>query len=42
MCTMQLTLGEDIGVVMAKGVLLGVICTITVLPSPYHDVPSCH
>ena len=33
MCTMQLTLGEDIGVVMAKGVLLGVICTITVLPS---------
>lgn len=27
MCTMQLTLGEDIGVVMAKGVLLGVICT---------------
>ena len=33
MCTMQLTLGEDIGIVMAKGVLLGVICTITVLPS---------
>ena len=33
LCTMRLTLGRDIGIVMAKGVLLGVICTITVLPS---------
>ncbi len=33
MCTMSLTLGRDIGIVMAKGVLLGVICTITVLPA---------
>ncbi|MGH4049787.1 MAG: efflux RND transporter permease subunit [Clostridium sp.] len=33
LCTMQLTLGKDIGIVMAKGVLLGVITTITVLPS---------
>ncbi len=30
---MDLTLGKDIGIVMAKGVLLGVICVITVLPS---------
>lgn len=33
LCTMRLTLGRDIGIVMAKGVALGVICTITVLPS---------
>ena len=33
MCTMSLTLGRDIGLVMAKGVLLGVLCTITVLPA---------
>ena len=33
LCTMRLTLGRDIGIVMAKGVLLGVICTVTVLPS---------
>ncbi|MDD3839813.1 MAG: MMPL family transporter [Clostridia bacterium] len=30
---MQLRLGGDIGIVMAKGVLLGVICTVTVLPA---------
>ena len=30
---MQLTLGKDIGLVMAKGVLLAVICTILILPS---------
>lgn len=33
LCAMRLTLGRDIGVVMAKGVLLGVICTLTVLPA---------
>lgn len=33
LCTMRLTLGRDIGIVMAKGVLLGVICTLTILPS---------
>ncbi|EOS60997.1 hypothetical protein C815_00723 [Firmicutes bacterium M10-2] len=33
LCAMQLTLGKDIGVVMAKGVILGVICTVLVLPS---------
>ncbi|WP_322202765.1 efflux RND transporter permease subunit [Acutalibacter intestini] len=33
LCTMRLTLGRDIGIVMAKGVALGVVCTITVLPS---------
>lgn len=30
---MQLTLGKDIGLVMAKGVVLAVICTILILPS---------
>ncbi len=33
LCTMSLTLGKDIGLVMAKGVALGVICTVTILPS---------
>lgn len=33
MCTMTLTLGKDIGLVMAKGVFFGVICTLTILPS---------
>lgn len=33
LCFMQLRLGGDIGLVMAKGVVLGVICTIFVLPS---------
>lgn len=31
--TMQLTLGRDLGIVMAKGVLLGVICVLTLFPS---------
>lgn len=33
LCFMSFTLGLDMGVVMAKGVLLGVICCVTVLPS---------
>lgn len=33
LCSMNLTLGKDIGLVMAKGVLFGVICVITVLPT---------
>lgn len=33
LCSMNLTLGKDIGIVMAKGVLLGVISVVTVLPS---------
>ncbi len=33
LCTMRLTLGRDIGIVMAKGVALGVVCTVTILPS---------
>ncbi|MBR6102445.1 MAG: MMPL family transporter [Ruminococcus sp.] len=33
MCFMSFTLGLDIGVVMAKGVVFGVICCVTVLPS---------
>lgn len=33
LCSMNLTLGKDIGIVMAKGVLLGVICVVTILPA---------
>ena len=33
LCFMSFTLGMDLGVVMAKGVLFGVICCVTVLPS---------
>lgn len=33
LCGMNLTLGKDIGIVMAKGVLFGVICVVTVLPA---------
>ncbi len=33
LCSMNLTLGKDIGLVMAKGVLFGVICVVTVLPA---------
>ena len=33
LCSMNLTLGRDIGLVMAKGVLFGVICVITILPA---------
>lgn len=33
LCSMNLTLGKDIGLVMAKGVFLGVISVVTVLPA---------
>ena len=33
LCFMSFTLGRDLGIVMAKGVLLGVIGSVTVLPS---------
>ena len=33
LCVMDLALGKDIGLVMAKGVVIGVICTITILPA---------
>lgn len=33
LCFMSYTLGLDMGIVMAKGVIIGVICCITVLPS---------
>ncbi len=33
LCTMQLTIGKDIGLVMAKGVLIGLVCVVTVLPA---------
>ncbi len=33
LCAMQLTLGKDLGIVMAKGVLLGVVSVLTIFPS---------
>jgi hypothetical protein len=33
LCAMQLTLGKDVGFVMMKGVILGVLCVVLVLPS---------
>ena len=35
LCFMSFTLGMDMGVVMAKGVVFGVICCVTVLPSMF-------
>ena len=32
LCSMDLTLGTDIGIVMAKGVLFGLICVLTLFP----------
>ena len=31
LCTMDLSLGMDMGIVMAKGVIIGVLCTVTIL-----------
>lgn len=39
LCSMNLTLGKDIGIVMAKGVLLGVISVVTILPAM---ILECH
>lgn len=33
LCTMQLTLGTDIGIVMAKGVIFGLLCVIILFPA---------
>lgn len=33
LCSMNLTLGKDIGLVMAKGVMFGVISVVTILPA---------
>lgn len=33
LCTMDLTLGMDIGLVMAKGVVCGLICVLTLFPA---------
>ena len=33
LCSMDLTLGKDIGIVMAKGVLFGLLCVLIVFPS---------
>ena len=39
LCFMSFTLGLDMGLVMAKGVVLGVICCVTVLPAL---ILTCH
>ncbi|MEG0805646.1 MAG: MMPL family transporter [Lachnospiraceae bacterium] len=33
LCFMSFTLGLDLGIVMAKGVIIGVLCCVTLLPS---------
>lgn len=33
LCSMNLTLGKDIGLVMAKGVIFGLICVVTIFPA---------
>ena len=33
LCSMDLTLGKDIGLVMAKGVLFGLLCVLIIFPS---------
>lgn len=33
LCVMTFALGRDLGVVMAKGVVIGVICCVTILPA---------
>lgn len=33
LCAMRITLGRDVGVVMMKGVVLGILCVVLVLPS---------
>ena len=33
LCTMDLTLGTDIGLVMAKGIIFGLICVLTIFPA---------
>ena len=33
LCSMSFSLGKDIGLVMAKGVMFGVICVVTILPA---------
>ena len=33
LCVMRITLGRDVGVVMMKGVVLGILCVVLVLPS---------
>lgn len=33
LCTMNLTLGRDIGLVMAKGVFFGLVCVLIIFPS---------
>ena len=41
LCFMSFTLGKDLGIVMAKGVVLGVIGCVTVLPSMVSCIIKC-
>lgn len=33
LCIMTFALGRDLGIVMGKGVIIGVICCVTILPA---------
>ena len=33
LCFMTFALGKDLGIVMAKGVIIGVLCCVTILPA---------
>ena len=33
LCVMTFALGRDLGIVMAKGVIIGVLCCVTILPA---------
>ena len=33
LCFMTFSLGRDMGIVMAKGVVIGVLCCVTLLPA---------
>lgn len=41
LCFMSFTLGLDLGIVMTKGVVFGVICCVTVLPSMIMIFDQC-
>ena len=42
LCVMTFALGRDLGIVMAKGVLIGVVCCVTVLPAMVLLFPSIY
>lgn len=38
LCLMTFALGKNLGIVMAKGVIIGVICCVTLLPGDHPDL----